>query len=70
MDQPPRRVGLVGCVAKKRLTAHLAQELDVSQLFTGRRSYVEQTCDKWWVLLGLSRCRLLRRRWFGRFGPF
>ncbi|SVD99892.1 uncharacterized protein METZ01_LOCUS452746 [marine metagenome] len=50
MDHPPRRIGLVGCVAKKRRTSHLAQELYVSQLFTGRRSYVEQTCDEWWVL--------------------
>jgi hypothetical protein len=45
-----RRVGLVGCVKKKRDVPMRASELYVSSLFTGRRKYVARTCDRWFVL--------------------
>jgi hypothetical protein len=44
------RVGLVGCVKTKRREAAPAQDLYVSPLFRGRRSYVEGTCDRWFIL--------------------
>lgn len=44
------RVGLVGCVKAKQTTASPAEDLYVSTLFTGRRRYVERTCDRWFVL--------------------
>lgn len=44
------RVGLVGCVKTKRQEAAAAQDLYVSPLFRGRRSYVEATCDRWFIL--------------------
>lgn len=40
----------VGCVKAKRTTASPAEDLYVSTLFTGRRRYVERTCDRWFVL--------------------
>src|SRR4051794_18394300 len=46
----PRRIGLVGCVKRKRSVASRAADLYTSTLFTGRRTYVERTCDEWWVL--------------------
>jgi hypothetical protein len=45
-----RRIGLVGCVKEKSTTAQHARDLYVSTLFTGRRSYVERSCDQWWIL--------------------
>ena len=45
-----RRIGLVGCVKGKRGSAAKAQDLYESTLFRGRRSYVEQSCDEWWIL--------------------
>lgn len=44
------RIGLVGCVKNKLATTASAQDLYVSQLFRGRRWYVEQTCDIWFVM--------------------
>jgi hypothetical protein len=44
------RIGLVGCVKQKRAHAVLARELYVSPLFRGRRSYVERSCDRWFIL--------------------
>lgn len=44
------RVGLVGCVKNKLATTATAQDLYVSQLFRGRRWYVEQTCDSWFIM--------------------
>jgi hypothetical protein len=40
----------VGCVKAKRATASPAEDLYASTLFTGRRRYVERTCDWWFVL--------------------
>jgi hypothetical protein len=44
------RIGLVGCVKTKRSSPSPARDLYVSTLFTGRRRYVEQSCDAWFVL--------------------
>lgn len=44
------RVGLVGCVKTKRSAGSLARDLYISTLFTGRRRYVETSCDCWFVL--------------------
>lgn len=44
------RIGLVGCVKTKRSTGNLARDLYTSTLFTGRRRYVEDSCDRWFVL--------------------
>jgi len=44
------RVGLVGCVKTKRSSGSLARDLYTSTLFTGRRRYVEESCDRWFVL--------------------
>ena len=45
-----RRIGLIGCVRGKAGGARAAKDLYVSALFSGRRSYVEQSCDQWWIL--------------------
>lgn len=45
-----RRIGLVGCVKAKRSERAPAQDLYTSTLFTGRRRWVEQTCDCWYIL--------------------
>ncbi len=45
-----RRIGLVGCVKKKKGLAAPARDLYISTLFRGRRSYVEQSCSEWWIL--------------------
>ena len=45
-----RRIGLVGCVKEKSVVAAPARDLYRSTLFKGRRSYVERSCDEWWVL--------------------
>lgn len=44
------RIGLVGCVKTKRSSPSLARDLYTSTLFTGRRRYVEESCDAWFVL--------------------
>ena len=44
------RVGLVGCVKSKRMTAAPAKDLYTSALFHGRRRWVEQRCDAWFIL--------------------
>lgn len=54
-DQEPEgvaviRVGLVGCVKSKRPRPAPARDLYVSELFRGRRSYVERSCDQWFIL--------------------
>jgi hypothetical protein len=45
-----RRIGLVGCVKQKAKLARLAKDLYISTLFEGRRSFVESSCDQWWIL--------------------
>lgn len=45
-----RRIGLVGCVGKKTLSPARAEDLYISPLFTGRRQFVEASCDEWWIL--------------------
>jgi RimJ/RimL family protein N-acetyltransferase len=45
-----RRIGLIGCVKEKAAGRRAAKELYVSNLFAGRRSFVERTCDQWWIL--------------------
>jgi hypothetical protein len=44
------RIGLIGCVKRKRSAAAPAAELYLSALFAGRRRAVEATCDRWYVL--------------------
>lgn len=44
------RVGLVGCVKSKLLQPARAKDLYTSALFRGRRSYVEESCDRWFIL--------------------
>lgn len=46
----PRRIGLVGCVKEKAARPCAAKDLYLSTLFTGRRTYVENSCDEWWIL--------------------
>lgn len=46
-------VGLVGCVKSKLSRPAPAQELYTSALFEGRRRWVEQTCDRWFILSAL-----------------
>ena len=46
-------MGLVGCVKQKRHHAAPARDLYVSQLFRSRRTYVEASCDRWYVLSAL-----------------
>jgi len=47
------RIGLVGCVKQKATTQLAAQDLYTSALFMGRRGWVEQTCERWFVLSAL-----------------
>ena len=44
------RIGLVGCVKSKWIHPAPAQDLYISTLFKGRRRFVEQSCDRWFVL--------------------
>lgn len=44
------RIGLVGCVKGKATSARPARDLYTSTLFTGRRRYVERSCDRWFIL--------------------
>jgi hypothetical protein len=46
----PGRIGLVGCVSKKREVALPARDLYVSPLFLGRRLAVELDCERWFIL--------------------
>jgi hypothetical protein len=48
-----KRVGLVGCVKEKAERPLAARDLYVSALFRGRRLYVEQSCEQWWILSAL-----------------
>ena len=47
------KIGLVGCVKTKRTTGALARDLYTSTLFAGRRRYVEESSDRWFVLSAL-----------------
>lgn len=47
------KIGLVGCVKTKRATGAIARDLYTSTLFTGRRRYVEESSDRWFVLSAL-----------------
>ena len=47
------RIGLVGCVKAKLDHAAPAMDLYVSTLFRGRRTYVERTCERWFILSAL-----------------
>ena len=47
------RVGLVGCVKRKLEAPAPAADLYISPLFKGRRCFVEQSCDRWFVLSAL-----------------
>lgn len=51
-DQASRqqRIGLVGCVKSKGTRPAPAQDLYTSPLFAGRRRWVEQTCERWFIL--------------------
>lgn len=44
------RVGLVGCVKQKLASSSAAADLYTSPLFRGRRRWVEETCDRWYIL--------------------
>jgi hypothetical protein len=44
------RIGLVGCVKGKQSRAAPAADLYTSALFKGRRRWVAQTCDRWFIL--------------------
>jgi hypothetical protein len=44
------RIGLVGCVKSKRRSAAPAADLYTSALFVGRRRWVVETCDRWFIL--------------------
>lgn len=47
----PVRIGLVGCVKKKRSDGPMpAKDLYDSALFRGRRAHAEATCDRWFIL--------------------
>jgi hypothetical protein len=46
----PRRIGLVGCVKQKARAPLPARDLYISELFRGRRAYVERSCNEWWIL--------------------
>ncbi len=48
-----RRIGLVGCVKQKAHSTQMAKDLYTSTLFSGRRSYVEASCNEWWILSAL-----------------
>ena len=44
------RIGLVGCVSEKHDRPAPARDLYRSALFLGRRRYVEESCDDWFIL--------------------
>lgn len=44
------RIGLIGCVKGKRAQPAPARDLYTSRLFVGRRSAVETSCDRWYIL--------------------
>lgn len=45
------KIGLVGCTKSKLPHAAAAKDLYMpSTLFSGRRAFVEQSCDRWFVL--------------------
>ena len=52
-ERTSQRIGLVGCVKTKANFAMPAKDLYISPLFKGRRGFVENTCDEWWILSAL-----------------
>jgi len=50
MSVASKRIGLVGCVKRKRTTSAPARDLYTSPLFKGRRRHVERTCTRWLIL--------------------
>ena len=50
MNDHGTRVGLVGCVKQKAHQPAPARELYTSTLFRGRKAFVVETCDKWFIL--------------------
>src|SRR5688572_5226795 len=53
MPMSEHRIGLVGCVKRKLPLAAPARDLYTSDLFLGRRAYVERTCERWYILSAL-----------------
>jgi hypothetical protein len=47
------RIGLVGCVKGKLSDSAPARDLYTSDLFAGRRAFVERSCDCWYILSAL-----------------
>jgi len=47
------KIGLVGCVKSKLDHPAAAKDLYISDLFVGRRRYVERSCDQWFILSAL-----------------
>ena len=43
-------IGLISCASKKRSHAAEARELYSSPLFTKSREFIEQLCDRWFIL--------------------
>ena len=41
---------MVGCVKSKKSRSSAAKDLYISPLFKGRRAYVEEHCDRWFIL--------------------
>lgn len=58
MEDRRTRIGLVGCVKTKLAWKAPARDLYDSDLFRGRKSHVERTCDRWYILS--ARHHLLR----------
>jgi len=44
------RIGLIGCVKSKLPYASKAADLYTSPLFRGRRRFVEESCERWFIL--------------------
>lgn len=47
------RIGFVGCVKTKADVPMPAKDLYISELFKGRRRFVERSCERWWILSAL-----------------
>ena len=47
---PPRRIGLVGCVKDKESEPAAARTLYRSPLFRGRKAWVQRSCSSWFIL--------------------
>ncbi len=53
MDATHLRIGLVGCAKSKRDSRSIAADLYTSALFRGRRRWVENSCERWYILSAL-----------------